>query len=80
MNRSKNHYMVAHCSSCRAYRGDISIGGVILLPMILGGDIYQDAYLEKSPIFEEREQRHLVLAIQTNILDHYGLPLIQIII
>jgi hypothetical protein len=29
--------------------GDIPIGGVILLPMILGGNI---------PIFEERAQRH----------------------
>jgi hypothetical protein len=41
MNRSKDRYMVAQCSSCRKYRGDIPIGGVILLPMILGGDIYQ---------------------------------------
>jgi hypothetical protein len=71
--------MVAHCSSCREDRGDIPIGGVILLPMILGGDIYQDAYLEKRPIFEERAHNHLVLAIKTNILDHYGLPLIQVI-
>jgi hypothetical protein len=41
MNRSKDRYMVAHCSSHREDRGDIPIGGVILLPMILGGDIYQ---------------------------------------
>jgi hypothetical protein len=40
MNMSKDSYMVAHCSSFREYRGDIPIGGVILLPMILGGDIY----------------------------------------
>jgi hypothetical protein len=25
----------------REYRGDIPIGGVIILPMIIGGDIYQ---------------------------------------
>jgi hypothetical protein len=41
MNRSKDHYMVEQCSSCRKDRGYIPIGGVILLPMILGGDIYQ---------------------------------------
>ena len=34
MNRSKDRYMVSHW-------GDIPLGGVILLPMILGGDIYQ---------------------------------------
>jgi hypothetical protein len=33
--------MVAQCSYCRKYRGDIPIGGLIILPMILGGDIYQ---------------------------------------
>jgi hypothetical protein len=41
MNRSKDRYMVAHCSSHREDRGEIPIGAVILLPMILGGDIYQ---------------------------------------
>jgi hypothetical protein len=46
--------MVAHCSSSREDRGDIPIGGVILLPIILGGDIYQmhtykrDLYLKKE--------------------------------
>jgi hypothetical protein len=33
--------MVAHCSSRKEDRGDIPIVGVILIPMILGGDIYQ---------------------------------------
>jgi hypothetical protein len=41
MNRSKDRYMVAQCSSCRKDKGDIPIGGFSLLPMILGGDIYQ---------------------------------------
>jgi hypothetical protein len=40
MNRSKDRYMVAQCSSYRKDKGDIPIGGFILLPMILGGDIY----------------------------------------
>jgi hypothetical protein len=41
MKKSNDCYMVAHCSSCREDRGGIPIGGVVLLPMILGGDIYQ---------------------------------------
>jgi hypothetical protein len=40
MNRSKDRYMVAHCSSHIEDMGDILIGGVILIPMIRGGDIY----------------------------------------
>jgi hypothetical protein len=41
MNMSNDHYMVAQCSSSRKDMGDIPIGGFILLPMILEGDIYQ---------------------------------------
>jgi hypothetical protein len=41
MNKSKNRYTVEQCSSYRKDKGDIPIGGVMLLPMILGGDIYQ---------------------------------------
>jgi hypothetical protein len=33
--------VVAYCSYCNKDRGDIPIGGVILLPMIPGGEIYQ---------------------------------------
>jgi hypothetical protein len=39
MDRSKDRHMVAYCSE--KIGGDIPIAGVILLPMILGGDIDQ---------------------------------------
>jgi hypothetical protein len=41
MNKSKDRYMVAQCSSPREDRGYIPIGGFVPIPMILGGDIYQ---------------------------------------
>jgi hypothetical protein len=51
--------MVAQCSSCRKDRGDIPIGGVILLPMILGGDIYQMHTWKKS-LYLKKEHRRLI--------------------
>jgi hypothetical protein len=51
--------MVAHCSYCREDRGDIPIGGVILLPMILGGDIYQ-MHTYKIALYLKKEQRSII--------------------
>jgi hypothetical protein len=58
MNRSKDHYMVAQCSSCRKYRGDIPILGGHSSSHDSRKRYLPDAYLEKSPIFEERAQKH----------------------
>jgi hypothetical protein len=59
MNMSNDRYMVAHCSSHREYRGGIPIGGVILLPMILGGDIYQ-MHTEKISLYLKKEHRGII--------------------
>ena len=48
--------MVAQCSSCRKNRGAIPIGGVILLPMILGGDIYQMHTKKRDPYLKKEER------------------------
>ena len=57
MNRSKDRHMVAYCSYCREDRGRHTLRG--------SHSYYHsrrkylsDAYLEKSPVFEERAQRH----------------------
>jgi hypothetical protein len=59
MNRSKGRYMVAQCSSYRKYRGYIPIGGFILLPMILGGDIYQ-MHTQKRALYSKKEHRSII--------------------
>jgi hypothetical protein len=59
MNRSKDHYMVAQCSYCRKDRGDIPIGGFIILPMILGGDIYQ-MHTYKRALYLKKENRSII--------------------
>jgi hypothetical protein len=59
MNRSKDRYMVAQCSSCKKDRGDIPIGGFIPLPMILGGDIYQ-MHTYKISLYLKKEHRRII--------------------
>jgi hypothetical protein len=59
MIRSKDRYMVAHCSSHREYRGDIPIGGFILLPVILGGDIYQ-MHTYKRALYLKKDHRGII--------------------
>ena len=52
MNRSKDHHMVAYLSSCKEERGSHSSSHDSRRRYL------SDAYLEKSPIFEERAKRH----------------------
>ena len=52
MNRSKDRHMVAYCSYCREDRGSHSSSHDSRRRYL------SDAYQEKSPIFEERGQRH----------------------
>jgi hypothetical protein len=58
MNRSKDRYMVSPCSSCRKDRGDIPIGGIHSSFHDSRRRYLSDAYLEKSPILEERAQEY----------------------
>jgi hypothetical protein len=50
--------MVAYCSSCREYRGRHTLRGSHSSSHDSRRRYLSDAYLEKSPIFEERAQRH----------------------
>jgi hypothetical protein len=50
--------MVAYCSSCREDRGRHTLRGSHSSSHDSRRRYLSDAYLEKSPIFEEREQRH----------------------
>jgi hypothetical protein len=50
--------MVAYCSSCREDRGRHALRGIHSSSHDSRRTYLSDAYLEKSPIFEEREQRH----------------------
>jgi hypothetical protein len=59
MNKSKDHYMVAQCSYCRKDRGYMPIGGVILLPMILGGDSYH-MHTQKRSLYFKKEHRGII--------------------
>jgi hypothetical protein len=71
MNRSKDRYMVAQCSSSRKDRGDIPIGGVILLPMILGGDIYH-MHTYKRAIYLKKEHMNIISrGVCSMYLHHY---------
>ena len=54
MNRSKDHYMVAYCWSCREYRRRHTHRGSHSSSHDSRRRYLSDAYLEKSPIFEER--------------------------
>jgi hypothetical protein len=63
--------MVAQCSSCRKDRGDIPIGGVILLPMILGGDIYQ-MHTYKRALYLKKENMSIISGgVCSMYLQHY---------
>jgi hypothetical protein len=58
MNKSKDRHMVAYCSSCREDRGRHTLRGSHSSSHDSSRRYLLDAYLEKSPIFEERAQRH----------------------
>jgi hypothetical protein len=58
MNRSKDSHMVAYCSYCREERGRHTLRGSHYFSHDSRIRYLLDAYLEKSPIFEERIQRH----------------------
>ena len=58
MNMSKDHHMVAYCSSCREDRGRHTLRGSHSSSHDSRRRYLSDAYLEKIPIFEERTQRH----------------------
>jgi hypothetical protein len=80
MNRSKDRYMVPHCSSYREYSEDIPIGGVIHLPMILGGYIYQmhtqkrDLYLKKENISIIPGGAMVIEGVYSMYLHHFDIP------
>jgi hypothetical protein len=50
--------MVAYCSSCREERGRHTLKGSHSSSHDSRRRYLSDTYLEKSPIFEEREHRH----------------------
>jgi hypothetical protein len=50
--------MVAYCSYCKEYRGRHTLRGSHSSSHDSRRRYLSNAYLEKSPIFEEREQRH----------------------
>jgi hypothetical protein len=58
MNRSKDRYMVAHCSSCREDRGRHTLRASHSSSNDSRRRYLLDAYLEKIPIFEERAHKH----------------------
>jgi hypothetical protein len=58
MNRSKDRHLVAYCSSCREERGRHTLRGSHSSSHDSRRRYLSDAYLEKSPIFEKRAQRH----------------------
>jgi hypothetical protein len=58
MNRSKDFHMVAYCSSRRENNGRHTLRGSHSSSHDSRRRYLLYAYLEKSPIFEEREQRH----------------------
>jgi hypothetical protein len=67
--------MVAQCSYCKKDRGDIPIGGVILLPMILGGDIYQ-MHTYKRALYLKKEHMSIIsggeMVIWGSLFDVYS--------
>ena len=50
--------MVAYCSSCKEDRGRHILRGIHSSSHDSRSRYLSDAYLEKSPIFEEREHMH----------------------
>jgi hypothetical protein len=58
MNRSKDHHLVAYCSSCREDRGRNTLRGSHYSSHDSRRRYLSDAYQEKRSIFEERGQRH----------------------
>jgi hypothetical protein len=58
INRSKDHHMIAHCLSCREYRGRHIHRGSHSSSHDSRRRYLSIAYLEKSPTFEERAQRN----------------------
>jgi hypothetical protein len=58
MNMSKEHHMVAYCSYCREYRGRHTLRGIHSSSHDSRRRYLSNKYLEKRPIFEEREQKH----------------------
>ena len=58
MNRSKDRHLVAYCSSCREDRGRHTLRGSHSSYHDSRRRYLSDAYLEKSPILEERPQEH----------------------
>jgi hypothetical protein len=58
MKRSMDRHMVAYCSSCREDRGRHILKGSHSSSHDYRRRYLLDAYLEKSPIFEERAWRH----------------------
>jgi hypothetical protein len=57
MNRSKDHVMVAYCSSSREDRGRHTLRGSHSSSHDSRRRYLSDAYLEKSLIFEERSTK-----------------------
>jgi len=58
MNRSKDHHLVAYCSSCREDRGRHTLRGSHSSSHDSRRRYLSDAYQEKIPIFEERAHRY----------------------
>jgi hypothetical protein len=58
MNMSKDRHKVAYCSSCIKDRGRHTLRGSHSSSHDSRRIYLSDTYLEKSPIFEERAQRH----------------------